>query len=269
MSVPFVGRRDELAALRALLATARRDGAPVAALISGEPGSGKSRLLREALADVDHRRRVVVAGFEPVQPVPFAAVGDLIRRLEEVPAHGPRLQELVFGSREDGPSSTLQVFEAAHRAVAAFGLLVLAIDDLQWVDAQSLALVHYIVSAAEASPRSLAVIAASRPSPAVASFAEGIVGLLPDERTARIELGGLTMHDGMQLARSIDERMDERGAEAMWRRAAGSPFWLEALARDGHATDAAALITDRLRTLSPDARNPCQRDRRRRAPVHL
>ena len=255
MSLPFVGRGEELSALRGLLLRARRESTPVAALISGEPGSGKSRLLRETLADVDPRRRVAVAGFEPIQPVPLAAVGDLIRRLEAVPDLGPRLQELAFGSVRAGASSALPVFEAAHRALAAFGPLVLAIDDLQWVDAQSFALVHYIVSAAEASRRPLAVIAASRPSAAVASFADGIVGLLPDDRTVKIELRGLDIKDGVRLALAIDEHMDQRSAEAVWRRAAGSPFWLEALARDGHARDAAGLISDRLRALSPDAGN--------------
>src|SRR5947208_1796665 len=95
--VAFVGRRDELASLAGLISRAWGERAPGAALISGEPGSGKSRLLREAIARVDPRRNVVIAGFEPTQPVSLAAAGDLLRRLAGVPEHGPRLEALAFG----------------------------------------------------------------------------------------------------------------------------------------------------------------------------
>ena len=46
-SFPFVGRSDELAGLQELLARAEGDGRRVA-LVGGEAGSGKSRLVREA-----------------------------------------------------------------------------------------------------------------------------------------------------------------------------------------------------------------------------
>jgi DNA-binding CsgD family transcriptional regulator len=253
MSVPFVGRHDELEAIRGLISRARRESAPVVGLISGAPGTGKSRLLHEALSEVDPKRLVAVTGFEPIQPVPLAAVSDLVRRLQVVPDHGRRLQEVAFGSPEVGGPGSLQVFEAVHRAAAAFGPLVLAVDDLQRIDAQSLALIYYLVTAAESSRRPISVIAASRRSPVAATFADAIAGLLPNDRGYSGELRGLTLDDGVTLAQAIDGSFDQATAESLWRRADGSPFWLEALARGRPSTDAADLVIDRVRTLSSDA----------------
>jgi DNA-binding CsgD family transcriptional regulator len=252
MSAPFTGRDDELQELRRLISVARRGGAPAVGLITGEPGTGKSRLLREALRGEDPARTIVVAGYEPGEPIPLAALGDLVRRLATVPADGPRLASLVFGSDERRAETALPVFEAAHRAVAAFGPLVLAVDDLQWIDAQSLALLHYLVRAAESSARPLVVLAASRSSPAAATFATGIDAVLPDTRWRSLDLRGLVRDDGVALALAIDARLSESTAEALWRRAAGSPFWLEILAREHEAGDPLDLVGERLRSISAD-----------------
>ena len=253
MSVPFVGREDELRVLGELLATARRENVPAAGLIVGEPGTGKSRLLREVLRTTDARRTVLITGFEPIQPVPLAAAGDLIRRLANVPEVGPRLGTLAFGVADIQGQGTLALFEAAHRAHAAFGPLVLGLDDLQWLDGQSLSLVHYLVAAAESSRHPIAIVAASRPAQVAATFASGMAGLLPDERRAALELRGLPLKDGVALARAIDNDLDVKSAEHLWRQVTGSPFWLEALARGRQVGDPLEVVSDRLRALSRDA----------------
>ena len=195
----------------------------------------------------------MVAGFEPVEPIPLAALGDLVRRLATVPGDGPRLASLVFGSDERRSETALPVFEATHRAVTAFGPLILAVDDLQWIDAQSMALLHYLVRAAESSARPVVVLAASRHSAAAATFARGMDAVLPEARRRTIDLRGLARDDGVALARAVDAGLSESAAEDLWRHAAGSPFWLEALAREHTSANALDLVGERLRSISADA----------------
>lgn len=253
MIAPFVGRAAELATIGALVGRANREGAPAVGLVTGQPGSGKSRLLQEYLAATDHGRTVSVAGFEPTEPIPLAAVGELVRRLATVPDHGPRLEALVFGSTAEAGHGVLAVFEAANRALASFGPLVLVVDDLQWVDQQSLALIHYLITASESSGQRFAVITASRPSPTAVTFNAGMAALLPDTRRMSIDLQGLAIDDGVTLVRAIDATLDDADAAMLWHRANGSPFWLEALALGRGSADTTDLVADRLRALSADA----------------
>ena len=68
-----MGRQGELRVLRALSDAARRERRPTAALVIGDPGSGKSRLLAEVIA-ASPMPVERVHGFEPTQGVPLAAV---------------------------------------------------------------------------------------------------------------------------------------------------------------------------------------------------
>jgi DNA-binding CsgD family transcriptional regulator len=252
MTARFVGRRQELGVIAGLVGRARRDRLPTTSVIVGDPGTGKSRLLRQAVTDLEPKRLVTVAGLEPTAQIPFAAVGELVRRLGSVPEHGPRLEGLVFGAADAG-QGVLPVLEGAHRALAAFGPLVLAIDDLQWVDAQSIALIQYLARAAEGTGGPLAIVAASRPAAAASEFEAAIATMLPAERRTSIQLGGLPLEDALELAKAIDPSVDPARIARLWERSGGSPFWLEGLVRAGAGGDTDDLIGDRLRALSEDA----------------
>ncbi|MDP8904715.1 MAG: AAA family ATPase [Chloroflexota bacterium] len=248
MEGPFVGRRAELEGLAALSRHARR-GRAAAALVSGPPGSGKSRLLAEFLTRSHGVAQLRLAGFEPMQAVPLAAAADLLRELGKAPRHGPELRALAFG--EDTRSrDPLPIFEGAYRALASAGPLLLVMDDLQWVDDMSLALVHYLLRAAGRGGVPFVVVAAARPSPAAASFREGVASALGPSQRLLIELGPLPLEDGMLLVGQLDPTISPADAAAMWRHAHGSPFWLQSLARQFGGE---AIIDQRLQMLSGDA----------------
>jgi DNA-binding CsgD family transcriptional regulator len=127
------------------------------------------------------------------------------------------------------------------------------IDDVQWVDERSLALLHYLLRAAASTRQPITLIAASRPAPAAAAYRESLAADLPADRRSFIDLGPLPIADGRRLAQSIDHDLDEDAAGDLWRRAGGSPFWVDALARGRAVADRTSLISDRLRDLSKDA----------------
>jgi DNA-binding CsgD family transcriptional regulator len=244
----FVGRAGQLQALAEVVDTARSGAA--AAIVIGEPGSGKSRLLAEAQQRVTARTCLEISGYEPERKIPLAAAASVLRTLAEVPGHGARLDALLFRPEEAGALEPVRLFEAAHRAFRTLKQALLVIDDLQWMDELSYALCHYLIRAARESQQRVAIFAASRPGERGAELADA----LPAERVTVVELTPLTVEEGIELALSIDAGLDRARAAELWEAAQGSPFWLEALARArGAAGGLGQLLTVRLRGAGSDA----------------
>jgi DNA-binding CsgD family transcriptional regulator len=249
----FVGRARELEALLKVT-----DGAHLAAvaLVVGDPGSGKSRLLAEASARAGSPNVVHLAGYEAESAVPLAAASSLLRTLTRAGENGITLNSLLFTAPgEDGASlDPLRIFEAAHRSLASLEPMLLVLDDLQWVDPLSIALCHYLLRAARDSRHGLAVLAATRPSTTPIAFADSVSHALGSDAVTILELGGLDRDEGIELAKLVAPQLSEDEAGQLWLDAAGSPFWLEALARTGGArTDAVQLLSRRQREASADA----------------
>jgi DNA-binding CsgD family transcriptional regulator len=249
---PFVGRREQLDRVAELDHLVRHEQAAAAVLVTGEPGSGKTRFLGEVL-ERSRLRHARLNGFEPSQAVPLAAAGDLIRLLVELPRGGADLGRLVFGAPGQEARDPLRVYEAAHRALASSGPILIAIDDLQWVDDLSLGLVHYLLRAGAASRNALLVITAARPSSAAATFADGIHAVLLSERAVDLELGPLALDEGLQLVHALHSGVGDAAAAELWRRAQGSPFWLQSLALEQDGPAPSRVIDGRLRVLGADA----------------
>lgn len=250
----FVGRADELVALDEVLRAARA-GEVAAALVVGEAGSGKSRLLAEAAGRSPPAHVFSVAGYESERQVPLGAASDLLRALREAPA-GRQLGALLFDAPREETSvlEPVRVFEATHTALQMTGPALVLVDDLQWVDDLSLALCHYLARAAEATGEPLALVAAGRPSANEASFSASLGQLLPRERLRRLELGPLTGGEALELAKVLAPELRDDEARRLAEAAGGYPFWVEALVRTGgDAADAGRLVTARLRGASLDA----------------
>jgi DNA-binding CsgD family transcriptional regulator len=249
---PFIGRHRELNELAKLQRQAHQARLPAASLITGEPGAGKSRLLAQVLEQSGMPQGRLV-GFEPLQSVPFAAAAALLRLLTEVPGAGRDLDQLVFGEVAQESRDPLRIFEAANRALAASGPMLVAIDDLQWVDDLSIGLIHYLLQAAAGRGSALVVIAAARPSRSARSFAAAIDGVVPAERRVHVELGALAVDEGVSLVHALDASIGDGEAVELWRQASGSPFWLQALVLGDRTGDLSGLMQDRFRVMSGEA----------------
>lgn len=243
----FVGRADELRSL-VELAELGRHGGPAAALVTGDPGSGKTRLLAEVAERVP-ATCLTISGFETERDVPLAGVTPLLRELTKTPEAGERLQELLQARSALEP---VRIFEAAQRALGSLEPVLLLVDDLQWVDPLSSAFVTYELRAAREAGAWVTVLAASRRDAGMAAFEASLVRALPLGRALTLALGPLDRAAGVELARSLSPKLGQAAAEVLWEEANGSPFWLETLARDDTA-DVERLVRARTQALSKDA----------------
>lgn len=236
----LIGRESELERIGAL---DRLEG-PAALVIVGDPGSGKSRLLAEAgVASTRHVFRAV--GYEPERLVPLAAASEFLRAVAA---------DAAFEANAGTAIEPVRVFEAAHQALQELGPVLLMVDDVQWIDDLSFALLHYVARAAVSAGGDLHVLAAGRPASRTHGLAGDLEALLPPGRAGALELAGLEREDGLRLARMLDPTLAEAEAAAVWERSGGLPFWIEVLARaEGEAVEAGRLLTSRLRDAGADA----------------
>ena len=235
-SLAFVGRGAELRLLTEFVRDAGTSAAAHRAmLVSGEPGVGKSRLLAEALRARPTRLAPIrMAGYEPERHVPLAAVQPLLR---------------AVGMNAAATRDQLAAFEAvrAHFARDAAATL-LVLDDAQWADSDSLALLHYVLRAAEGGA-GLRLLLAHRPDPAMARFATSLQRLLHEDMLT-IVLLPLPPDEALLLA----ERLSPANVAAeVADRSGGSPFWIQLLATAVHEhREPRELVEDRFAALEPD-----------------
>jgi DNA-binding SARP family transcriptional activator len=184
----LVGREEERRRILRALEESRRDRSARAVLLTGEPGLGKSRLLAE-LGDAGRALGGTVLegrAFEAEAGRPFGPWIDALRQLPPGalgPAVAADLRALLPEiARDDGaPQSRDRLFGAVVELLAARAAssppVVLAFDDVHWLDTASAELLHYV--ARTCRHRSLVVALAAR------------AGELHDNETARRTLRGL------------------------------------------------------------------------------
>ena len=139
---PLFGRRHELQHLRSIL-VALEEGKRRNTLIRGLPGSGKSRLIEEMRKEaiLKGHRWIFLKGAEADREYAFATVlhglgpFGLEERLEKI--------GLVPGVPD---LTTLGFFREYLRELAGERPTVLAVDDLQWVDAASVAMLRMLLA---------------------------------------------------------------------------------------------------------------------------
>jgi predicted ATPase/class 3 adenylate cyclase len=268
----LVDRRQELTELRTAVDAAGRAGGECV-LLSGVPGVGKSMLMQAFGVEVSGRDCVFAYGrCRDGAPAPYSAVGDalssLVRAMEATgPAERDRWRADIVGGMSSiagvlgelvpdlprvlGETSHVTDLDAAdarrrlHRAVirllsdtASYRPVVLAIDDLQWADRDTLLLLCELLTV---SIRNVLVLGAHR----AGEFDSGSAGFTsPSLRS--IDLGPLAREDVEELLAAVSGRGVELGdvAAEFQHRTGGNPLQVRQLLyraqREGALTPAGA-----------------------------
>ena len=150
----WVGRRQELATLRAGVEALRRDGGAVV-WVEGEPGIGKSSLVVEALAAVSELGWDIGWGFagQLTERMPLSVMQDCLQVRPGSPdprrAHAAgllRSQRLGLFADGDASVNGVEVLMSLAEELCAAAPAVMVIDDLQWADDASLLVWHQLAA---------------------------------------------------------------------------------------------------------------------------
>ena len=245
----LVGRESELAALRAWLTQAGR-GAGGVYVIAGEPGVGKSRLAGEAVVALPAswfttRGRAT----DRDRPVPFRPVAEALlaasrhRPLPDDPdvrAFAAVLGHLVPAWRRGGGADepVVVVAEAVLRvlyALAAPSPVVMLVEDVQWADPETLAVLEYLADNVAGQPIAVVItVRSDTPSPGLSAVRD----LAARRAATLVELTRLGSDDVTAMACGcLDVAAVGSDVRSLLDRAEGLPFLVEELvataARDG------------------------------------
>ena len=254
-----------MAALRSLL-----DAGGGVAIVSGEAGIGKSRLIREFAAEAASRGRVVLWGRpeEVAQPGPYALIVDLLESIAERGDSGVKNDARSLAGDladpnldESYPATTPRVAAAETRGLIArlSNNPLIVLEDLHWGDEASHSVVLHLCRAARDDGH--AILASLRPDDRSHPTLRKLVDALRRDRMAEeialTPLPDSLIGDMLSAMWGRQPSADRLGEIA--RRAEGVPFFVEELARSpeesGHVPESVGhAIQTRLDGVSSEAR---------------
>ncbi|MEO6397134.1 MAG: AAA family ATPase, partial [Tepidiformaceae bacterium] len=274
--VPYFGRLEERAVFASAIEKVQR-GHPEVVIVSGEPGSGKSRLVAEMIEPLEEAWRILRADAQSfTASMPFAAWTPVVADLLDLPesAHGAErdarasaainelnplllesaalLNDLLSLSLPEGELlRSLNADSRRERLMSLFGQLLEAsarqkptavvIEDLQWADLSSREVLASTIGALGDS--CILICATSRVAVDLPHAYTAIsLAELPEEAADALlswALGSAT------LAKDARAEIAEK--------CRGNPLFLEEVARalvhDGRALGTSPVIPDRLQSL--------------------
>lgn len=213
---PFVGRAAELEALRSLMPKAEGEGRRVV-LVGGEPGSGKSRLVREfATTAADDGALVLYGACDAVVRTPYgpfvealdhlarvldpdelsAALGttggELTRLLPELAVRVPDLPPPV---KADPDTERHRLHTAVNDLLTSVGRprpVLLVLEDGHWADAPTLLLLRHLARAAGSARVLLLCTFRDTQADVPAMLSETLADLRRSDDVVRLRLSGFS-----------------------------------------------------------------------------
>ena len=279
----FVGREAELAQLDQAYDRCRA-GETVAVFVHGESGIGKSALVKTFLGRLGERAPdvlVLASTCYERESVPYKAfdgvADNLSRHLVDLPnveaailmpLHLNYVAEVFpvlrrcevvartirpLMSSVDPTEMRARVFAGIREMFARLAArrpLVVVIDDFQWADEDSLALLRELVRPPEAPPLLLVTTVrdTGRPGP-VPGSSQTVIGA---EHTVEIRLEGLTREDAHEMASKLADNLAPSMAASLdevVRESRGHPLYIDEIVRFGAVEGAEAAPTLHLDTV--------------------
>ena len=199
-----------------------RDGHSAVLVISGEPGIGKTSLLRYAARQASGLRVVEVIGVQAEMELPLSGIqrlwAPLLGALDELPEPQQNALRVASGTVAGGAPDRFLVAVAVLNLLAATAAqrpVLCLVDDAQWLDATSLGALGFV--ARRLSADAVAMIFALR-EPTTLRALDGL---------PRMALGGLEDADARALlSRAVPGRLDDRVRDRIIGETRGNPLAL-------------------------------------------
>jgi DNA-binding CsgD family transcriptional regulator len=233
-----IGRDVELAALGEFLSSDRE--LPAALILDGEAGIGKTTLWHAGveIAQASHQILVAQAASSEAE-FPFASLSDLLveraaQVLPKLPLPQRRALEVALLLAEPGehvphPRAIATAFLNVVRLIAAEAPVLVALDDIQWIDPPSRRVLEFLVRRLEGEPVALLV---ARRTERDESPPLGLARAFAEKRLTEVRIGPLSLgalHEvlrtrlGLTFARPTLRRIAEASG--------GNPFFALEIAR--------------------------------------
>jgi class 3 adenylate cyclase len=236
IDAPFVGRAEELRHLRQAYDAAQATGACRLVTVTGAPGIGKSRLVRELVTSVGNEARIVVGRClsygEGITYWPLAEImrqvggadprAGLVELLGDEPDEALAAERLLGAiGATDEPARTEEIFWATRilfERLARDRPLMAILDDVHWAEPTLLDLIEYLVGFTRGP---VLVVCTARPE---------LFDIRPDwSRTGLVELEPLDEHDASTLIDALlaDTDLSPTVRAHIRERAEGNPLFVE------------------------------------------
>ncbi|PWK84431.1 ATP/maltotriose-dependent transcriptional regulator MalT [Lentzea atacamensis] len=235
----FVGRDEELATLRDIAAKVRT-GDPWLVTIEGEPGVGKSSLIRRFLSQAEGFTVLRAIGDRSESDYGYGIIKQLLARVDRaVLREYPELREVV--------KARGAAFAAGEQLLLLLGELqstapvIIVIDDWQWSDPLSVQALGFVTRRLWVD--GVLIVLGIRTRAEILNEEQQRVLSTASQHT-RVQLGGLSLPDVAKLANGCGAQLSAAALHDLHKRTGGHALYVLTLlteAASGHMTGARSL----------------------------